>query len=63
MCLIQYIARGHSTGRLVFSRFLDLRRNLGNAKEKTTTKTCSSCEKNRQAPSIYQVKFCVEAFF
>ena len=62
MCLIQYIARGHSTGRLVLSRFLDLRRNLGIAKEKKTTKTCSSREKNRQGPRIYQVKFCQAAF-
>ena len=30
--------------RLVFSRFLDLRGNLGNVKEKPTSKTCFSRE-------------------
>ena len=48
--------------RLVFSRFLDLRGNLGNVKEKPTSKTCFSREKKRFAPRIYQVKFCLVAF-
>ena len=49
--------------RLVFSRFFDIRGNLGNVKEKPTRKTCFSHEKKRLAPSIYQAKFCVAAFF
>ena len=48
-------------GRLVFSRFLDLRENLGIVKKKTR-KTCFSREKKRLAPRIYQEKFCLAAF-
>ena len=48
--------------RLVFSRLLDLRGNLGIVKEKPTRKTCSPCEKRRLAPRIYQEKFCLAAF-
>ena len=48
--------------RLVFSRFFDIRGNLGNVKEKTTRKTCFSREKKRLAPRIYQAKFCLAAF-
>ena len=48
--------------RLVFSRFLDLRRNLGIVKEKPTRKTCFSREKKCLAPRIYQAKFCLAAF-
>ena len=43
--------------RLEFSRFLDLRGNLGNVEEKPTRKTCSSREKKRLAPRIYLAKF------
>ena len=38
--------------RLAFSRFLDLRGNLGIVKEKPTRKTCFSREKKRLAPRI-----------
>ena len=48
----------HSIPRLVFSRFLDLRRNLGNFKRKT----CFSREKKRLAPRIYLAKFCLVVF-
>ena len=48
--------------RLVFSRFFDIRGNLGNVKEKPTRKTCFSREKKRLAPRIYQAKFCLAAF-
>ena len=50
--------------RLVFSRFLDLRGNLGNVKEKPTRKTCFSREKKRLAPrtSTHLAKFCWAAF-
>ena len=48
--------------RLVFSRFIYIRGNLGNVKEKTTRKTCFSREKKRLAPRIYQAKFCLAAF-
>ena len=51
-----------SNGRLVFSRFLDLRENLGIVKEKPTRKTCFSREKKCLAPRIYQAKFCLAAF-
>ena len=47
--------------RLVFSRFLDLNRNLGNVKEKPTRKTCFSCERKRLAPRVYQAKFYLPA--
>ena len=48
--------------RLVFSRFFDIRGNLGNVIEKPTRKTCFSHEKKRLAPRIYQAKFCLAAF-
>ena len=48
--------------RLVFSRFLDLRGNLGIVKEKPTRKTCFSREKKSLAPRIYQAKFCLGEF-
>ena len=44
--------------RLVFSRFFDIRGNLGNVKEKPTRKTFFSCEMKRQALRIYLAKFC-----
>ena len=44
--------------RLVFSRFFDLRGNLGIVKEKPTRKTCFSHEKKRLTPRIYLAKFC-----
>ena len=47
---------------LVFSRFLDLRGNLGIVKEKPTSKTCFFLEKKRLAPHIYQAKFCLAVF-
>ena len=46
------------SGRLVFSRFFDIRGNLGNAKEKPTRKTCFSREMKRLALRIYLAKFC-----
>ena len=46
------------SARLVFSRFFDIRRNLGNAKEKPTRKTCLSREMKRLALCIYLAKFC-----
>ena len=49
--------------RLIFSRFLDLRGNLGIVKEKPTRKTYFSREKKRLPPRIYQAKFCLVAFF
>ena len=48
--------------RLVFSRFFEIRGNLGNVKEKPTRKTCFSREKKRLALRIYQAKFCLAAF-
>ena len=48
--------------RRVFSRFLDLRENLGIVKEKPDGKTCFSRQKKRLAPHIYQAKFCLAAF-
>ena len=48
--------------RTVFSRFLDLDRNLGIVKEKPTRKTCFSRKKKRPAPRIYQAKFCLVVF-
>ena len=45
--------------RLVFSRFFDIRGNLGNVKEKPTRKTCFSREMKRLALSIYLAKFCI----
>ena len=48
--------------RLVYSRFFDLRGNLGIVKEKPTRKTCFSRDKKCLAPSIYQAKFCLAAF-
>ena len=39
--------------RLVFSRFLNLRGNLGIVKEKPTRKTCFSREKKRLAQRVY----------
>ena len=48
--------------RLVFSRFFDIRRNLGNVNKKPTRKTCFSREKKRLALRIYQAKFGLAAF-
>ena len=48
--------------RLVFSRFFDLRGNLGNVKEQPTRKTCFACEMKRLALRIYLAKFCQAAF-
>ena len=48
--------------RLVVSRFLDLRGNLGIVKEKPTKKTCFSREKKHLAPCIYLAKLCQVAF-
>ena len=48
--------------RLVFSRFFDIRGNLGSVKEKQTRKTCFSQEKKSLALRIYQAKFCLAAF-
>ena len=48
--------------RLVFSRFMELRGNLGIVKEKPTGKTFFSREKKRLAPRIYQTRFCLAAF-
>ena len=48
--------------RLVISRFLDLRGNLGIVKEKPTRKTYLYWEKKHLAPHIYQVKFYLAAF-
>ena len=48
--------------RLVFSRFLDLRENLGIVKGKLTRKTCFPREKKHLAPRIYQAKFCLAVF-
>ena len=47
---------------LVFSRFLDLRGNLGIVKEKPTRKTCFSREKKRLAPRTKQ-NFTWQRFF
>ena len=49
--------------RLVFSRFLDLRGNLGIVKEKPTRKNCFSREKKRAASRIYQANFAWRRFF
>ena len=54
--------RSLAHSRLVFSRFLDLRVNLGSVKEKLTRKTYFPREKKRLAPRIYQAKFCLAAF-
>ena len=47
-----------TTNRLEFSRFLDLRGNLGNVKEKPTRKTCFSRGKKRLATRNQLAKFC-----
>ena len=47
--------------RLVFSRFLDLGRNLGKVKEKPIRKTCFTREKKRLDLLIFQAKFALEA--
>ena len=60
--LWQQKAIDSSLRRLVFSRFLDLRVNLGIAKEKPTRKTFFSREKKHLAPRIYQAKFCLSTF-
>ena len=52
----------YSLSRPEFSRFLDLRGNLGIVQEKLTRKTCFSREKKRLAPRIYQAKFCLAMF-
>ena len=44
--------------KLVFSRFFDIRGNLGNVKDKPTRKTCFSPEMKRQALRMYLAKFC-----
>ena len=44
--------------RLVFSRFFDIRENLGHIKEKPTRKTCFSRETKRLGLRIYLAKFC-----
>ena len=49
--------------RLVFSRFLDLHRNLEIVKEKATRKTCFSREEKRLPPRIYQANFDWRRFF
>ena len=49
-------------GRLVFSRFLDLRGNLGIVTETPTRKTFTR-EKKRLPPRFYQAKFYQAAFF
>ena len=46
-----------SNSRLVFSRFFDIRGNLGNVKEKPTRKTFCR-EMKRRALCIYFAKFC-----
>ena len=51
------------THRLVFSRFFDIRRNLGNVKEKPTRKTCFSREMKRLALRIYLANFSRPHFF
>ena len=43
--------------RLVFSRFFDIRGDLGNVKEKPTRKTCFSREMKHLALRIYLAKF------
>ena len=48
----------NKVARLVFSRFFDIRGNLGNVKEKPTRKTCFSREMKRLALRIYLAKFC-----
>ena len=63
----QYILKilsehGQSQYRLVFSRLLDLRGNLGIVKEKPTRITCFSREMKRLARRIYQAKFCLSTF-
>ena len=57
-CEFCEISKNVSFARLVFSRFFDLRGNLGNVKEKPTRKTCFSREKKRLTPRIYLAKFC-----
>ena len=60
----QYDIDAHvGTYRLIFSRFLELRGNLGIVKEKPTRKTCFSREKKRLAPRIYHAIFCLASFF
>ena len=49
--------------RLVFSRFFDIRENLGHIKEKPTRKTCFSREMKRLDLRIYLAKFYWAAFF
>ena len=44
--------------RLIFSRFFDIHRNLGNVKDKPNRKTCFSREMKRLAWRIYLTKFC-----
>ena len=56
LLVLQLINRVSS--RLVFSRFFDIRGNLGNAKEKPARKTCFSREMKRLALRIYLAKFC-----
>ena len=60
-CSMKYVIF-QSPIRTVFSRFLDLDRNLGIVKEKPTRKTCFSRKKKRPAPRIYQAKFCLVVF-
>ena len=55
LLVLQLINRVSS--RLVFSRFFDIRGNLGNAKEKPTRKTCLSREMKHLALCIYLAKF------
>ena len=47
---------------LVFIRFFDICRNLGNAKEKPMRKICFSCEMKRLVSRIYFAQFCQAAF-
>ena len=49
--------------RLVFSRFLDLRGNLGIVKEKPTRRTCFSREKKRQLHSSTKQNCAWRRFF
>ena len=49
--------------RPVFSRFLDLRGNLGKIKEKLIRKICFSHEKKHLTPRIDQAKFFWRHFF
>ena len=57
--IISYFRASKKLGRLAFSWFLALRRNLGNIKEKPTRKTFFSGKKKRLAPRIYHAKFCL----